>query len=337
MSLKQYYVYELRSIDSNSSSVFYVGKGSGSRVTAHSRVVRKKLKNGEVLDNDKERHIAEIIKNAGDGDRLQELIIGRYETEEQALAVEATLIKWIYGQELSNLVEGHGHVHIRPKENHEFDDELDTIPSTRQRAEDKIAAINLEDVGNDLRKKIQSFGLTGLTELELETGGQDYTFSWPVPNTEFRLQLKLQFGSDRVVINARPREYQNETKNRFIKISERAGYVLSYKSGDVFAALAEFSRKGCTIDTAKSLQYPELAGYTGSRLGSFNKGFERHRVEEMVCWMQDFQIRILLAEQLTELSGDVDISKLEDALNIFRARPQSKRWRKGEFPKELII
>ena len=43
-------------------------------------------------------------------------VLGRFDTEQEAYAVEATLIHWVYGHEnLTNIQAGHGWRHIRPK------------------------------------------------------------------------------------------------------------------------------------------------------------------------------------------------------------------------------
>ena len=105
--LKKFYVYVL--IDPRDNEVFYVGKGTGERVLQHS------------LDAAKE-HISEtaklnqIRKIADQGLEETRLIVGRFETSEEAHAVESILIHWTYGIEnLTNDVSGHGGDYVRPK------------------------------------------------------------------------------------------------------------------------------------------------------------------------------------------------------------------------------
>lgn len=95
-----YYVYELR--DPRDNRTFYVGKGSSLRIYAHSADE----------ENQKGARINEINKLEM---KEQRIIIGRFETEEEAFAVESILIKWVYGfDNLTNRVHGHRQVNIRP-------------------------------------------------------------------------------------------------------------------------------------------------------------------------------------------------------------------------------
>jgi len=97
-----YYVYELR--DPDTLEVFYVGKGQDRRVEAHKPDdnTAKGLKLREIYEK---------------GKIPLRIIIGRFENEEQAFAVEAALIKWVYGKsKLTNSIQGHHHKFIRPIE-----------------------------------------------------------------------------------------------------------------------------------------------------------------------------------------------------------------------------
>ena len=106
--LKPYYVYVLA--DPTSEEVFYVGKGQGVRIYAHSNEAIQKLE-----DRDKLNKIREITNS---GKNIIERVVGRYDLEEEAFAVEATLINWVYGYEnLTNLNRGKGSTSIRKLEN----------------------------------------------------------------------------------------------------------------------------------------------------------------------------------------------------------------------------
>lgn len=97
----KWYVYELR--DPDSKEIFYVGKGCDERLNSHT--------SDETTEKGKK--IAEIYSR---GKQPLRIIIGRFENEEQAFAVEATLIKWVYGKNsLKNCIQGHAHKFIRPK------------------------------------------------------------------------------------------------------------------------------------------------------------------------------------------------------------------------------
>lgn len=102
LGMPPYYVYELR--DPRTGSAFYVGKGKGRRMDSHSA--------GE--DTQKARRINEIEQAECS---VQRVVVGRFETEAEAFAVETVLIKWVYGRSsLSNLVHGHRHNFVRPFE-----------------------------------------------------------------------------------------------------------------------------------------------------------------------------------------------------------------------------
>jgi hypothetical protein len=100
IELKKFFVYEL--IDPRDNKVFYVGMGQGRREYDH--------KPGE--SGLKERRILDIEK---DGLEVKRIIIGRYDTRAEALSVETTLIKWVYGlDELTNIDPGKYHIFVRP-------------------------------------------------------------------------------------------------------------------------------------------------------------------------------------------------------------------------------
>lgn len=101
---KLHYVYVL--FDPFDNKPFYVGKGTGRRADAHM---------SEYSETDKVAKI-QSITGRSDSSLNQVLvrIIGRFVTEKEAFAVEATLIKWVYGlSSLTNLVHGHGSSSIR--------------------------------------------------------------------------------------------------------------------------------------------------------------------------------------------------------------------------------
>jgi len=118
--LKEHYVYEL--IDPRSNEVFYVGKGVERRVQQHQKD----------SENDNSTKKLKRIKDIElDNQDVIERIIGRYDTDYEAKAVEATLIKYIYGLEnLTNEVHGRGANTIREKGNINTIEGVD-IPETK--------------------------------------------------------------------------------------------------------------------------------------------------------------------------------------------------------------
>ncbi len=108
-NLKPFYVYAL--IDGRDGSIFYIGEGSNDRIFQHEKEVRRRAE-----ENLKQQKIEEIISC---GSRVNKIVIGRYDSKKQAIAVESTLIHWVYGIEnLTNIQSGHGVTNIRPKGNY---------------------------------------------------------------------------------------------------------------------------------------------------------------------------------------------------------------------------
>lgn len=107
VELKKFYVYEL--VDPRSDEVFYVGKGQGQRGNQHVMEVRR----DHNLEGGKRERIKEIIDS---GMEAEVRVVGRFEEESDAFAVEATLITWVYGVDnLTNVQTGHGSTTIRKK------------------------------------------------------------------------------------------------------------------------------------------------------------------------------------------------------------------------------
>ena len=126
IELLRFYVYELR--DPRNNEVFYVGKGQRNRVNQHKGKVPQSegqastdsilddIKNENPEDDDSTRlaKVARIAEIESAGHEVLRIIVGRFSNEDEAFAVESTLIKWIYGfGNLTNLVHGHRHQYIR--------------------------------------------------------------------------------------------------------------------------------------------------------------------------------------------------------------------------------
>jgi hypothetical protein len=129
--LLPHYVYIL--MDPRSNNPFYVGKGTDQRALQHGAEVERLLaaltkevkeeeqesveQNGSALRSQKMQIISNIINN---GTKPRIVVVGRYETAEEAFAVEATLIHFVFGyDELSNVASGHGSKRIRSRKQYE--------------------------------------------------------------------------------------------------------------------------------------------------------------------------------------------------------------------------
>ena len=110
--LLPYYVYMLSC--PQDYSVLYIGEGQGNRIEEHVKQVYSLISKGEDVKGDKQRRILDILNR---NEVPFQRIIGRFETKDEALAVEAVLIKFIYGFEnLTNEIHGHGSEYIRMKD-----------------------------------------------------------------------------------------------------------------------------------------------------------------------------------------------------------------------------
>lgn len=115
-SMLRYYVYELRD-PTKDDWVFYIGQGQDFRIDSH-----------DGNENSKKGEIIRLIESQGKS--VKRVVVGRYETRAEALAVEATLIKWVYGfDNLTNQVQGHRHHSIRSRS--EADQTLEGIDVPR--------------------------------------------------------------------------------------------------------------------------------------------------------------------------------------------------------------
>lgn len=129
--LLPYYVYILLN-PIKDNRPFYVGKGTGQRVGTHNLNVDRLLREQKLesesppsqTGNDDEpldeqslsEKQKEIIAIKESGKQPLEVIVGRYETEGQAFAVEATLMHFMFDHKnLTNIASGHGSKFIRTR------------------------------------------------------------------------------------------------------------------------------------------------------------------------------------------------------------------------------
>lgn len=106
--LKPHYVYVLVDPLQN-NEIFYVGKGTSQRGHDH----YKEALRPDAQDSQK---IGRIKSIHDQGSKPLVRVIGRFDTEDRAYAVESTLIHWVYGLEnLANIQPGRGHRQIRSR------------------------------------------------------------------------------------------------------------------------------------------------------------------------------------------------------------------------------
>ena len=244
-----FYVYELRHPDTNLP--FYVGKGSRNRVFQHGRgledVDLEDIEDGRL--SEKEAQIRRIEK---DGQKkVMRVIIGRYATEAEAYAVEATLIGWVYGFDaLTNQVRGHGADAIRdsrqkaawgPGETYPVVPGLDVEKMGRASGGEatavlrEIAARNgvldkLRALQNDLRAAIEDRCLPATLTVSdpVASNAQDPFLLLAGFNERAEIMLKGQLTGDHVRVNLVPPGNDRKTERRRA-LEEEANAANEYK------------------------------------------------------------------------------------------------------------
>jgi hypothetical protein len=160
--LLPHYVYML--LDPlNGNEPFYVGKGMGTRVSHHVDEVMAELRKtggdgGLETGSAKQQRIADMIRlNA----KPLEVILARFETAEEAFAVEAVYIHQVFGYDnLTNIAGGHGSKFIRTR---------DQIAHIRQYATDQPSIPRVDGIDQNRVRGVRDGAfrnekIQGLTE-----------------------------------------------------------------------------------------------------------------------------------------------------------------------------
>jgi hypothetical protein len=206
LDLLPHYVYELR--DPRDNSVFYVGKGTGARLDAHCADE----------DNAKGERILEI---EGARRQVSRVVIGRFATEDEALAVESVLIKWVYGlSNLTNLIHGHRHRLVRGHSEQataQYSDQpgidrprtIDGVrdgrytEDQRQRITNNQVLEKLESLRDALRQHPELNGLT-VSDPDLTTASDPCLLITGLSPASVQIQVKMQLTGKTVVLNLIP-------------------------------------------------------------------------------------------------------------------------------------
>lgn len=195
--LLPYYVYILLN-PLRDNTPFYVGKGTGQRVGAHNRDVDRLLREQKLeIESSQEQEEEgdepldepslsekqkEIIAIKDSGKQPLEVIVGRYKTEEQAFAVEATLMHFMFDHKtLTNIARGHGSRFIRTRA--DFDE---IIRDAREQKDIKLKpGIDEERVKNVRNNEYRDEHLLDLEQAgaydllgELQDALTDRHFNW---------------------------------------------------------------------------------------------------------------------------------------------------------------
>ena len=234
---RQHYVYVLRDPAMPAGEdIFYVGKGQGNRALMHEL---EAFQQAPDPDSNSQK-IQRIHKILARGDRVQPLVIGRFDTSEEAYAVEAILIHWVYGfsgdganTSLTNKQAGHGSRHVRARGNIDTIEGLD-IPRSVQRSRvfdgtftQQVLAANssfgVETKLEHLRNLLIDY------EPEWENSLSQVDLSQPKDPSIFlsvgglaKIQMLLRStGPQRVIFNVRSVDGSKSSLDRFFKLANR--------------------------------------------------------------------------------------------------------------------
>jgi len=344
--MNDYYVYELIDYSNpDEPKVFYVGKGVGSRVKNHARKVLQKIANDIEISDPKEIALQRLLINNASPDALKELVIGRYKTEDEAFAVESTLIKWVYGHEnLTNIVHGHGARQIRNKGNYDFDQDLQP-PSYMVGIKRNIEERGVEERATSLKGLLEAIGFSGLFQ---GWQGQDYGIYWPVPNFPIIVQIKMQANNNKVVLNARPSmqtlssmHFEKPSKSekdinfqRFKELIRNSGYIISAPDSFslIFASLFESTIKGRDDwNTEKKVKIFQMTGEDIKIKTSLLHGIEATNIELIGGYLRDLHIRLSIADfkAANKTNEDQTTSLLHNIIRLFQSKPASKYFLRG--------
>lgn len=241
--LLKYFVYELQ--DPKDNSVFYVGKGTARRAEEHEREALKT----EVGESKKTDKITEIKSRVDDGEnKVRIVIIGRYDSEEKAYAVESTLIKWVYGfDNLTNKVRGHNHNTIRSR------GDIGMVKGIDKNKKANITGDYTQEIlekiaDNQIMEKLEylkgNLGKNGIRTSEPDISTPQDPTIWLKVNERLRIQIKLGLSGELIKLNYRissPEHY-----HYFTKLMDGLGIKISKRNDkrDCYAAFSETRTKG---------------------------------------------------------------------------------------------
>jgi hypothetical protein len=266
--LREFYVYAL--IDPRNGSIFYVGKGKRERILHHAGQViveeafqdcddSEDNSNVEQPRTEKEQRIAEI-KIAGLA--VIERVLARFNTADEAYAVESVLIHWVYGRKheggmLTNIQAGHNHNHVRRKGNLDQCEHLDVVKQMRsdpgvygstelKKLQDKqIPSIAIETV-QQLRILLpQRMRHITITEpVVIESGrwvGADVGMDEP------DVILRLQFSLQKLTTNLRPSD-EGKKAGRQAFVDRVKAIGLEPLGGDRYCWIGDWCGNGLKFD-----------------------------------------------------------------------------------------
>ncbi len=243
VELKQYYVYIL--IDPCDNKVFYVGMGQGRRGNQHLQDALKEQGNDESTWSEKIRRIL-AIKKAGSEPRT--VVVARFDTPEEAFAVESVFIKWVYGiAQLTNKIHGHGQDYIRQQGDFKNNPYLDiTRPEIKitkghgytQENHDRIIASGLDVYLAKMKDLVEAYYEDwNISNIALESMNVSFYITVAeLAKIECYLPAKAQHGSP---IKIRVRSMTGRPSDDFTKLATRLNCEIKNPKGNPYFRLEE--------------------------------------------------------------------------------------------------
>mgnify|MGYP006928206571 CR=1 FL=1 len=220
-----FYVYIL--YDERTKLPFYVGKGQGYRIDQHET---------EDDPNVEKRELITSFKTAG---CLGKRVIGRFATEEEAYAVEAVLIKWIYGlRNLTNRCHGKRHELIRNVGDFELLPSIDVERNVTVRDGSYTEQQLVKLRGNNVVEKLEylsHLAASILADLQLEEVNiSDVDIKFPQdpqirlnhPNWPCNLRLKVQLTGASIAPAFTARSGKEQDRGTLQQFAERLNQVV---------------------------------------------------------------------------------------------------------------
>jgi hypothetical protein len=253
--LKLHYVYILADPLQN-NEIFYVGKGKSQRGHDH----YKEALRPDAPDSQK---IARIKSIHDQGSEPLVRVIGRFDTEDMAYAVESTLIHWVYGLEnLANIQPGRGHRQIRSRKEGLIIKLQDIdIPKRMkitgngylQEKIDNHARLNHFEMMEELYIFLKEKGIPVEDEgAVIIEGGRYIAISISInPSAKLTLQIT---DSERhtIILNFRPNSEKIEDRRIFIEFVKET-FQIEAKNGGRYAKLDLDSWNNLTVNAYEKI------------------------------------------------------------------------------------
>jgi len=271
--LRDFYVYAL--VDPRDSYIFYVGKGQRERVLHHAgqvviedafrdRADDEDHSNEEAARTEKQQRIAEI-KIAGL--TVIERVLARFNTEDEAYAVESVLIHWVYGRKqeggiLTNVQAGHNHSHVRRKGNLDKCEYLDVVKKLRSEPgvygstslkrllDNQVPTIAVETV-----QKLRALLPAQMRHLMITEPVVIESGRWVGANVEMDepdVILRLQFSPRQLVTNLRPSD-EGRKAGRQGFVDRVTAIGLNPLGNDRYCWIGDWRNNGLSFDDYEHL------------------------------------------------------------------------------------